>query len=100
MSLTKLLYQHNKLNEPTKEGSLFYVLSPYMPQFQQPAGAAAIPPFLVSLAEAEGAVASNLFLLYFLPVGCWFWLLGCICLWYLLLVCRVLVVDHWLLIVE
>jgi hypothetical protein len=74
MSLTKLLYQQNKLNEPTKEGTLFYVLSPYLPQFQQPAGA--IPPFLVSLAESEGAVASNLFLLYFLlVVGCWFWLL-------------------------
>jgi hypothetical protein len=66
-----------------------YTLSPCLPQFQQPAGA--IPPFLVSLAEAEGAVASNLFLLFFLPVGCellvvgcWFWLLGCTCLWYLL----------------
>ncbi len=45
-----------------------HFLSPCLPHFQQPAGA--IPPFLVSLAEAEGDVASNLFLLYFLPVGC------------------------------
>ncbi len=70
-----------------------YTLSPCLPQFQQPAG----HPSLVPLAEAEGAVASNMFLLYFLPVGCkllvvgcWFWLLGSICLWYLLLVCQVL----------
>jgi hypothetical protein len=37
----KLLYRHDKPNEPTKKGPLSFVLfeSPHSPQFQQSAGA-------------------------------------------------------------
>jgi hypothetical protein len=40
--IQNLLYRHDEPNEKTKEGPLSYVLyskSPYLPQFQQSAGA-------------------------------------------------------------